>query len=506
MTRRLGTLGAALAVLAGIYLVAWRTQPPASGGSTARPAGTTIAVTSASRACPPPGPGTGVARIAMVAIPSQAAIAAGTAAAGTARLGAIPSAPAGSSTASAAGQSAGKPGGSPGQGNQVTASALGALTVTTAPAPTQYGGTFVSVMGTMAQGFEAEEATASGMGTVSCTHPGSDMWFIGTGQQAGAPTTSLYLMNPGNVAASVEVTLLTDSGVQQGLSTPIMVGPDQYVWENIGHFAHGSVVIGLHVQTSSGQVAAAVWQGPASGSGGTWLPQAAAPAKQVVIPGLTTASSAARLFVAVPGAADAQVKVAAVTAHGPFLPFGPTPQDAPAGASSSFSLATLGTSAEALVLTSNVPITAGVVVPGSGIGSFTAAAAPVTGQGVIAGNPASGKVTVGLVLTAPAGGGTVRITLAGSGAGGGQPTSPQVVHVPGGHTVAVKVQPPPGNQPFAIVVTPQPGSGPVYAARVVTSGAGLSGSVTSILPVPSAPTQVTLPPTRDTYGAVLPGG
>jgi hypothetical protein len=68
----------------------------------------------------------------------------------------------------------------------------------------------------------------------------------------------------------------------------------------------------------------------------------------------------------------------------------------------------------------------------------------------------------------------------------------------------VTVQPPPGNQPFAIVVTPQPGSGPVYAARVVTSGAGLSGSVTSILPVPSAPTQVTLPPTRDTYGAVLP--
>lgn len=503
MTRRLGTLAAVLAVLAGIYLVAWQTQPHASGGPPARPAGTTIAVTSASRACPPPGPGTGVARIAMVAIPGQAATAAGTAAAGTARLSAIPSAPAGSPTASAAGQSAG---GNLGQGNQVTASAPGALTVTTAPASTQYGGTSVSVMGTMAEGFEAEEATASGMGTVSCAHPESDMWFVGAGQQAGAPTTRLYLMNPGNVAASVEITLLTDAGVQQGLSTPITVGPDQYVWENIGHFAHGSVVIGLHVQASSGQVAAAVWQGPASGSGGTWLPQAVAPAKQVVIPGLTTASSAARLFVAVPGAADAQVKVVALTAHGPFLPFGPTSQDAPAGASSSFSLAALGTSAEALVLTSNVPITAGVVVPGSGIGSFSAAAAPVTGQGVIAGNPASGKISVGLVLTAPAGGGTVRITVAGSGTGGGQPTSPQVVHVPGGRTVAVTVQPPPGKQPFAIVVTPRPGSGPVYAARVVTSGTGLSGAVTSILPVPSAPTQVTLPPTRDTYEAVFPGG
>src|SRR5262249_24768454 len=150
--------------------------------------------------------------------------------------------------ASAAGQSAGGSGGNPGQGDQGTASAPGALTVTTAPASTQYGGTSVSAMGTMAEGFEAEEATASGMGTVSCTHPGSDMWFIGAGQQAGAPTTRLYLVNPGSVAASVEVTLLTDAGLQPGLSTPIMVGPDQYVWENIGHFAHGSVVIGLHVQ------------------------------------------------------------------------------------------------------------------------------------------------------------------------------------------------------------------------------------------------------------------
>jgi hypothetical protein len=66
------------------------------------------------------------------------------------------------------------------------------------------------------------------------------------------------------------------------------------------------------------------------------------------------------------------------------------------------------------------------------------------------------------------------------------------------------VQPPAGNQPFAIVVTPHQGSGPLYAARVVTSGSGLSGPVISILPVPSAPTEVALPPARDSYTAILP--
>jgi hypothetical protein len=354
----------------------------------------------------------------------------------------------------------------------------------------------------MAQGFEAEETTASGMATVSCTHAGADMWFVGTGTASGAPVTRLYLMNPGVAAASVEVTILTDAGVQQGLQAAITVAPGQYVWENIAQYAAGSAALALHVQTSSGQVAAAVWQGQSGGSGGTWLPQALAPATRVVIPGLTTASSAARLFVVVPGATDAKVKVEALTAHGLFPPFGPAPEDAPAAASSSFALTSLGVSAAGLVLTSNVPITAGIAVPGNGVRSFTAAAAPVTGQGVIAGNPVGGQNSVGLVLSAP--GSAASATITEVAEGGGQAPAPVTVQVPVGDTVAVAVHPPSGKQPFAIVVTPGHGSGPLYAARVVTSGGGLSGPVSSILLVPSAATQITLPPTRDSYGAILP--
>jgi hypothetical protein len=507
---RVATFAAVLVALALLYVAAWQTLPRANSTATAAGAtsmaGSTAAVTSVTRACPPPASSTGEAHIALIAVPGQAA-----APAGAAQLSAIPFAPVATPAASPSGKTAGKTAGSSGggagsaargTGTTETVTTSGQLAVLTAPSATQYGGTEISATGSMAQGFEAEETTASGMGTVDCTHPGADMWFIGAGTSAGAPVTRLYLMNPGTVAVSVEVAMLTDSGVQQGLNTAITVAPGQYIWENITQYTAGSVVLALHVQASSGQVAAAVWQGQSGGSGGTWLPQASAPATQVVIPGLTAASSAARLFVVVPGSADAKVKVEALTARGPFLPFGPTPEDAPAAASSSFALTSLGASAAALVLTSNVPITAGIAVAGSGVGSFSAAAAPVTGQGVIAGNPVGGQSSVGLILSARGRAATATITVRPEASG--QAPAPQVVQVPAGSTVAVAVRPPAGKQPFAVVVTPGQGSGPLYAARVVTSGGGLSGPVMSILPVPSAPTQITLPPTRDSYLAITP--
>jgi hypothetical protein len=60
-------------------------------------------------------------------------------------------------------------------------------------------------------------------------------------------------------------------------------------------------------------------------------------------------------------------------------------------------------------------------------------------------------------------------------------------------------------QPFAVVITPQHGSGPLYAVRVVTSGTGgLSAPLSSLLPVTSAMTSITLPSAQNSYTAVLP--
>jgi hypothetical protein len=498
MIRRLAIPGAVALALVLLYLAAWKVAGPGNGSpSAATGAGKVVAISAVARTCPPPGPNTGVAHIAMIARPGhQGQQAAGSATAGVARLSALPF-----TTGTASDAASAKPDATP----PVTVSGPGALTVTAVPAPTKYGSTTVTATGAMAQGFEAEVSTDQGMGTVSCAHPGSDMWFIGTGTATGAPATRLYLMNAGTIAATVEVTILTDSGVQQGLSAAITVGPGEYLWENVTQFTGGSQVQALHVQTSSGQVAAAVWQGPASGAGGAWLPQATEPAKLLVIPGLTTAGSAARLFIAVPGSVDARVAVTALTAHGRYAPFGSAAQDAPSGAATSLSLTSLGTSAAALLLTSNVPITAGIAVPGNGIGSFSAATAPVTEQGIIAGNPANGHVAVGLLLSALTGPVSASVTVVPSAGGQSPQSSPQTVQVASLHTVAITVAPPPGSHgPFAIVVTPRPGSGPLYAARVVTSSGGLSGPLLSILPVQSALTQITLAPTKDSYSAILP--
>lgn len=519
--RRVALLGAVLLVLAAVYLVAAHSQPATSASNTTTSGPVSAAVTSVTRSCPPPPPHTGTAHIAMMAMPSQAATAKHSQlATGAAALNPIPAAsasvapakhsgpshastatasPAARSTAPASSTlpaSSTAPAGQP-----VTVSAPGAPATVTAPEAASLGGTSVAATGQMAEGFEAEQATSSGMGTVSCTHPSSDMWFVGTGTAAGAPDVRLYLMNTGDLPASVDVTILTDAGLQNGLNSDITVAPHQFVSQDMARFIRGSEALALHVQTASGQVAASVWEG--GGSGGSWLPQSAAPTTSMLIPGLTVASSASRLFITVPGANDARVKVVALTAQGKFPQFGNTLVDVPAGATSSFALASLGASAAALELVSNAAITAGVLVPGSGVGLFTSAAAPVTQQGVVAGNPATRGDTVGLVLTAPAA--AVRANIAVVPAGGAAASSPRLTTVPAGHTIAVTVPRPAGRQPFAIVVTPLAGSGPLYAARVVTTGTGgLSATLVSLLPVQSALTGIDLPPARNAYTAIMP--
>ena len=484
--RRFALFGAVLLVLAAVYVAAWRIQPSQPSARPAPPP--TAAVTSVTRSCPPPAPNTGQAHIALTSMPSgPAAAKSGT---GTVALTAVPPTPPASKRAVST--------------RSVTVSAPGALMTVTAPAAAGLGGTAVAATGPMAAGFEAEQSDTSGMGVVACTHPGSDMWFVGTGTDDGAPRVRLYLMNTGDLPASVTVAILTDAGLQSGLSAGITVAPHQFAAENIAPLVHGSVALALHVQTSSGQVAAAVWE--SGSSSGAWLPQAAGPATRLVIPGLTVASSAARLFVTVPGSTHARVKVIAFTAQGKFPQFGSVPVDAPDSATSSFPLTSLGASAAGLQLTSTVPIVAGVLVPGHGIGSFTTAVAPVTEQGVVAGNPATRGLTVGLVLTAPAATARATITVIGAGSASATAGGQQVTTVKAGHTLAVTVpRPPGGRQPFAVVITPLAGSGPIYAARVVTTGSGgLSAPVASLLPVPSALTVVTLSPARSTYSAVLP--
>ena len=514
--RRLALPGAVLLSLVVAFVIAWATRPGA--GAAAAQVGQRAAVTSIARSCPPSAPGSGTAHISMIALPGQPAAAgsaSGPAAAkppatptGAATFRAVLAAPAPSGgKAPAAGKA--PPNGKPSASAAANADAPKPVTVTVpsavATVTAQDGGTAVAATGQMAEGFEAEQSDASGTGLVSCTHPGSDMWFVGTGQAAGASEVWLYLMNTGNLTASADVTILTDTGQQPGLRSAITVAPGQSVAESITPYVQGSQALALHVQTNTGQVAASAWEG--GKGGGAWLPQASAPAKSLVIPGLTVASSAAKLFVVVPGATDAQLKVVAYTPAGAVTQFPGSPVDASAGAATPLALSSLGASAAGLKLTSNQPVVAGVLVPGAGIGAFTTAVPPLAEQGVVAGNPAGRGVTVGVLLTAPSATGLASISVIGADGSVMTPAGDQTVKVAAGHTLAVAVPRPAqgSRQPFAIVITPMTGSGPLYAARVVTSGTGgLSAPLSSLLPVSVAMTSITLPPAQDSYTAVLP--
>lgn len=489
--RRYALPGSVLALLAFVYLITWVTTGPgggpgpASGGTAAR----TAPVTSATRDCPPPAPGTGQAYVASVSGTTSAVPAPGS-------HGNTPGGHGNTVTMTAI------PSGNTGEDSRSSAARRDVLGVASPPRASRFGGTQVTASGEVAQGFEAEQSSSDGTGLVTCAHPDSDEWFVGTGTTAGGSTSRLYLMNTGAITASVDVTVLTDAGVQSGQDNEVTVPAHRNQVVDLASQAKGSTVLAVHVQTSAGQVAADVWQD--NGSGGAWLPAAQSPATRAVLPGVTAQGGSAKLLVAVPGARDAQVRVTALTARGKAEPLGASPQDAPAAAATSFPLSSLGTSAATLVISSSVPVTAAVQDPGKGIGTFTAATAPLTGQGVAAGNP-SGD-TVGLVLSAPGPSARATITVLPSSDHPERtiPAPQQTVTVPSGHAAEVKVSPPKGaSGPFAIVITPRPGSGPLYAARLVASG-GLSGTLRSVLPVPSAPLEVQLPSVSGSYSAVTP--
>jgi hypothetical protein len=208
----------------------------------------------------------------------------------------------------------------------------------------------------------------------------------------------------------------------------------------------------------------------------------------------------AGLYIVVPGSANARISVLALSAQGRYRPFGSQTVDLPGDSASYVPLTPLGGTA-ALELMANVPVTAAVLVPGSGLGAFTAATAPISEQAVVAGNATGSGLSATIVLSAPAGRARVRLTeLAATPSA----TSSQVVTVPAGHTLSVSATPPRGTRSgsaFAVVITPLTGSGPLYAARLETQG---QNTVVSIIPAISALTTITLPPVRDSYDAVSP--
>ena len=476
-----GVVLLALGVIAGTAQLA---APAVPGPVHASVASQQVAVTSAARACPPVAGG-GPGRVAFIAATPSG----GT---GQAELAPLPLAGATLRALS-----------------PISPALPGALSMLTTPAAqsaskqatTVLQGWSVTATGTMAQAMEAEEATSTGLASVRCGEPRSDIWFVGAGRQGGVEQIQLDLMNVDALPASVDVDVITDTGlVQAGGDTGITVAPHQTVTESLSSMTAGSSVVAIEVRTSIGRVAADVSESSSHGGTASWLPSTAPPSTQLVIPGVPPSGGTAGLYIVVPGSANARVSVLALSAQGRYRPFGSQTVDLPGDSASYVPLTPLGGTA-ALELTANVPVTAAVLVPGSGLGAFTAATAPISEQAVVAGNATGSGLSATIVLSAPAGPARVRLTELTATPGA---TSSQVVTVPAGHTLSVPAAPPRSARPgsaFAVVITPLTGSGPLYAARVETQG---QNTVVSIIPAVSALTTITHSPVRDSYDAVSP--
>jgi Family of unknown function (DUF5719) len=493
----------ALCVIGG---VAQWARPTAASTSQVTAASRQVAVTSAVRACPP-AQGGGSARVALIAgSPGSPGSPPPASAPGSGQveLAPLPLAGVQLRTVSPIGEA--------------DPDALSLLTVPAASSATKKGTTVsegwsVTGSGVMAPAMEAEEAQSSGLSSIRCGEPGSDIWFVGPGQQDGASQIQLDLMNIDALAASVDVNVITEAGpVQADGDTGITVPPHQTVTESLSALGVKASVVAIEVRTTIGRVAADVWESSAAGS--SWLPSTTAPSTTMVIPGVPPSGSTAGLFIAVPGDLSARVSIVAITPQGPYRPFGTLTEDVPGDSAQYVALNPLGGTASALELTANVPVTAAVLVPGSGLGAFAAATPPISEQAVVAGNITGSGPAATVVLSAPGGAARVRLTeiaLAstvadanGGGAAGPGPSVSKVVSVQARHTLVVPVTAPrgaKGGSAFAVVITPLPGSGPLYAARVETQG---QSTVVSIIPAISALTTIDLPPVRESYSAISP--
>lgn len=373
------------------------------------------------------------------------------------------------------------------------------------------GGVMVAATGSMARGLEAEQ-TAAGAATARCGSPGTDFWFAVPGQQS-AGTIELNLMNVDSQASSVDVDVFTDTGpLHTGADTGITVPAHSLVVQSLAGLVHGSRAIALHVRTSAGRVVAALRESSQRNGAGEWLPPAQPPAQRLVVPGMPRAKGARVLYLANPGGGDAQVKLSVVSPGGTYEPTGGNAIDVPAGSANRVALPSLSGVAGAVVLTSKVPVTAAITLPGGPAGApgaMTATAPALQEQGVLA-DVGQRAYTTTLVLSAPRRAARVRLATGVSGltastgggrsagsAGGGGSGATRLISVPARRSVTVKITAPRGSHGgsgLAAVLTPLSGSGPVYAGTVL---ARKSGGVLGIMPVASALTWVSLTPVRN---------
>jgi hypothetical protein len=491
-TRALTRPAAALAGVLALGLVtagaAYATRPAAGSTATAAPAARVLPVASASAVCTDPSRQPD----------SQVRVAASTALAADGGTGELTL----SDLAAPTGPDAPAPG-----ARTTTAGAQAAWSPTKGTPPV-----LAHADGALAPGLAATETVRTdsgplrGLASQACPRPVTDAWFVGSGTSVGR-TAALRLANPQDAPAVVDVAVFGPTGpVDAPGGRGLVVRPHAVLDVRLDALAPGLPRLAVHVTTRQGRIAPALRDAEVKGldaRGVDWVPVAAAPARRVVVPGIPTARDV-RLQLLVPGDAPAIAKLSLVAPDGSYTPAGLDVVEAAAGQVTEVDLTKVLADvqgAAAVVLDSEVPLTASVIVrrarPGSPVSelAWTAASRPLDGEGVVVdAGPLVPTTITHVMLAAP--GDAAQVDLVPIAPDGTRGTTTSVT-VPAGSTVAPSVsalRTAAGRlvTQGSVLVRVRAGSGPVYATRLVDE-AGARGSLITLTPVETAPRTVRAP-------------
>ncbi len=273
-----------------------------------------------------------------------------------------------------------------------SATAAGALTAAEVETD-DASGYAVRAVGVLAPGLAAEQTMAApgpdlrGLVTGRCTGPAREHWFVGGSGEVGR-RGRLVLSNPTSVPAVVDVSVWDESGPVDAPATQDIAVParGQQILL-LDALDPGAERIGVHVSASQGRVAAALEVRETDElvpQGVTFVPTAAAPSTDIVVPGVP-AHGERTLRILAPGDTDAIVSLRLLGPEGPFSPVdqnvvtvtGGTVLEVPIGEGA-------GEVAVSVALESDEPVTASVRVvdaPSDELPdlAYTAATEPLAG-------------------------------------------------------------------------------------------------------------------------------
>ncbi|MEU3900326.1 DUF5719 family protein [Streptomyces sp. NPDC045251] len=324
---------------------------------------------------------------------------------------------------------------------------------------------------TVQQTTEVAAGTGRGLLGLNCTAPDTEFWFPGASTATGR-TDYVHLTNPDDSAAVVDIELYgKDGALKSAVGEGITVPPnssESLLLSTLSDEKQTDVTV--HVGVRSGRLGAAV-QALDDKTGGDWLTAAAAPAGELVLPGIPKDATAVRLVLFTPGGSDADLKVRLASPSGTITPAGHETVHVKAGMTTGVDLGEV-TRGEAgsLVLTptsGSVPVVAAVrVVRGEGgeqESAFIPAADPVGARATAADNRAKSTT---LSITAPRQSAKVKV-MASAGTEGGT-TASKTFTIKGGTTQNVEAPVPAGLEGAYALTVETVSGGPVYASRTLT--------------------------------------